>query len=580
MIAFPWRTIAILIPFSLLARFAMANDQIAWGTPTTISTDADVSTYGTLFGAINNGGDGVQGVFVNNVPFSAFPTTGRSTTQGNFTLSAPDPGTAGGFTDATGPSATPGISSNYQTLLRSSSFASSTDLFLQISNLTIGQRYQIQVWANDSNDGVASSSTVTLAGSPSVQLRLNDTGLAGGRGQYAIGTFTASAATNSFQIIGSRNASGHIFTVLTAVQVRALPAGPPPQLSNRGFYRGSLPASTGGNVLLFVHGNNSIAAYVASHNKFSSGGGTIAADGTFSFTMTLSGTSIQGSVTPNAISGSYTPTGLAGLPGLPESFNADRVTPSGMPPTAVAGKYEGNLDGVGKVTVLIDPREQLTLAGVNQITGATIGGGGLLGISGQGENPSLANRAPDWTPNDREDAGSPKFTGTFKSSPGGYDNEIVEGSINFHRGVIEGNIGGKYRGVRQSSQNHLANISTRGTVTTSSRGQVIGGFVIQNGPKQVLIRALGPSLRTAGVPEALDNPRVELFSGQTLLAENDDWPTSSNRDEIIAMNFAPPEGVESALLIRLEPGAYTAVLSGVNGGTGVALVEVYEIIRD
>jgi hypothetical protein len=413
---------------------------------------------------------------------------------------------------------------------------------------------------------------MTLSGSPSVALKTSDTGLSGGRGQFAIGTFIASAADNGFSVSPGTNQFGP-FALLTAVQVRALPDAPPPQLSNRGFYRGSLPASTGGNVLLFVHGNNSISAYVASHNKFSSGGGTIDADGSFAFTMTLAGTSITGNVTPNTISATYTPTGLPA-----ESFNADRVATSG-PTSAVAGKYEGTVDGVGKFTVLIDPTGQLTLAGVNSTTNATIGGGGVLNIQ-QGETPSLANRAADWTPDDSEDAGSPKFTGTFHSSPGGYENEIVDGGINFYRGVIEGNIGGKFRGPRESAPNHLANISTRGTVTNEARGQVIGGFIIQNGPKLVLIRALGPSLQNAGVPEALSDPRVQLYSGQTLLGENDDWQTNSNSAEITATTIAPQNSKEAALLVRLEPGAYTAVVSGNSGGTGVALVEVYEIIRD
>jgi hypothetical protein len=572
MISSPFRGFVLLISFALLARFASANDAIAWGTPSTISSDADVSTFGTLFGAINNGGDGVQGVFVNGVPFSPFPTDGQSVTHGNFTLSAA-PMNMGGFTDAGGPTPAPGISSSYQTLLGSSSYVSGgSSLSLKISGLSVGQRYQVQAWANDSRGNAGSPRSMTLSGSPSVQLKVNDTGLAGGRGQSAIGTFTATASDNTFQIGPGTNEFGP-FALLTAVQVRALPAAPPPQLSNRGFFRGSLPVSPGGNVLLFVHGNNSISAYVASHNKFSSGGGTIAPDGTFSFAMTLAGTSITGTVTASAISGSYTPTGLPA-----ESFNANRVTTSG-PTTDVAGKYEGNLDGVGKLTVLIDPKGEVTLGGVNQNTGATIGGGGTLQIQ-QGETPSLANRAADWTPDDREDAGAPKFTGSFHSSAAGYENEIVDGSINFYRGVIEGNIGGKFRGVRESSPNHLANISTRGTVTNEARGQVIGGFIIQNGPKLVLIRAMGPSLQNAGVPDALPDPRLQLFAGPTLLGENDDWQANSNRDEITATTLAPPNAKESALLIRLEPGAYTAVVSGTNGGTGITLVEVYEIIRD
>jgi hypothetical protein len=410
-----------------------------------------------------------------------------------------------------------------------------------------------------------------LSGTNSVALKVNDTGLAGGRGQYAIGTFTASATNHAFSIGPGTNEFGP-FSLLTAVQVRALPPMPPPELSNRGFFRGTLPVSMGGNVLLFVHGKSSISAYAASHNKFSSGGGTIAADGSFSFTMSLSGTSISGNVTTDTITGSYTAAGYS-----PESFNAARVANSG-PASAVAGKYEGVVDGLGKLTVLIDPTGKLTVAGVNQNDGTTVGGGGQVAIQ-SGNTASLANRPADWAPDDSEDAGSPRFTGTFSGNPAGYDNEIVSGSFNFSRGVLEGTFGGKFRGVRESAPNHLANISTRGTVTSSDRGQVIGGFIIQNGPKLVLIRGLGPSLMNAGIPEALADPNLQLYSGETLLAQNDDWQTNSNASDITATSIPPSNAKESALLIRLEPGAYTAVLSG-KGGTGIALVEVYEIVRD
>jgi hypothetical protein len=573
MSVYPVARVGILLSFGLLSVSAWAQSPITWGPPTTISTDADVSTYGTLFGAINNGGTDVQGVFVNAVPFSPFPTNGTTTTQGNFTLSSPQ-FSASGFTGEAGPNPGPGISSNYQTLLGSSSFVSGgSPLFVKISNLTVGQLYQVQVWANDSRSGGGKPRSMPLSGGGgnSVSLKVNDTGLGGGRGQYAIGTFTATAPDAGFSIGPGTNEFGP-FSLLTAVQVRALPPSPPPQLSNRGFYRGNLPVSTGGNLLLFVQGNGSIAAYAASHNKFSSGGGTVAADGSFSFTMSLPGTSISGQITPDTISGSYTATGFA-----PESFNAARGASSG-PASAVAGKYEGVVDGRGKFTILIEPTGRLTVAGVNQNDSTTVGGGGQVNLQ-TGNLAALANRAADWAPDDVEDAGSPKFNGTFNTAATGYENEIVAGSFNVCRGVLEGNIGGKFRGVRESAPNHLANISTRGTVTNTDRGQVIGGFIIQNGPKLVLIRGLGPSLVNAGIPEALTDPNLQLYSGQTLLAENDDWQTNSNASDITATSIPPSNAKEAALLIRLEPGTYTAVLSG-KGGTGIALVEVYEIIRD
>jgi hypothetical protein len=75
----------------------------------------------------------------------------------------------------------------------------------------------------------------------------------------------------------------------------------------------------------------------------------------------------------------------------------------------------------------------------------------------------------------------------------------------------------------------------------------------------------------------LANPVVQLFSGQTALAANDDWQTSPQAAAIAASGLAPSHPVESAILITLAPGPYTAIVRGVGGTTGVGLVEVFEI---
>jgi YVTN family beta-propeller protein len=93
----------------------------------------------------------------------------------------------------------------------------------------------------------------------------------------------------------------------------------------------------------------------------------------------------------------------------------------------------------------------------------------------------------------------------------------------------------------------------------------------------VLVRALGPTLTQFGVNGALANPRLDLFQGQTLIASNDDWTTAPNASQISASGYAPPNGSESAILTNLDPGNYTAIVRGVNGSTGVALVESYDL---
>lgn len=126
----------------------------------------------------------------------------------------------------------------------------------------------------------------------------------------------------------------------------------------------------------------------------------------------------------------------------------------------------------------------------------------------------------------------------------------------------------------------LSNISTRGVVGTGDN-VMIGGLVIKgSAPKTILFRALGPTLTSFGVGGALSNPHLDLYQGQTLLASNDDWMSASNAAAISASGFAPPGPAEAAILVSLNPGNYTAIVSGTGGTAGVALVEAYDLDKE
>ena len=121
----------------------------------------------------------------------------------------------------------------------------------------------------------------------------------------------------------------------------------------------------------------------------------------------------------------------------------------------------------------------------------------------------------------------------------------------------------------------LINLSTRGKVLTGDN-VMIGGFIIQgDGPQTVVVRARGPSLAAQGMPGTLADPVLQLFSGQATVASNDDWRAAANAAELQASGFAPSDDRESAVLITLNPGAYTAIVSGKGGSTGVGIVEVF-----
>jgi hypothetical protein len=132
----------------------------------------------------------------------------------------------------------------------------------------------------------------------------------------------------------------------------------------------------------------------------------------------------------------------------------------------------------------------------------------------------------------------------------------------------------------------LANISTRCLVETGDN-VMIGGFIVEgSAPKSVIIRAIGPSLSAFGISNPLTDPKLELHDGTgALIATNDNWQTtqlggiitSDQVSEIQNSQLAPTQAKESAIVATLSPGRYTAIVSGANGTTGVALVEVYDL---
>jgi hypothetical protein len=174
-------------------------------------------------------------------------------------------------------------------------------------------------------------------------------------------------------------------------------------------------------------------------------------------------------------------------------------------------------------------------------------------------------------------------------TPGAYTVQITAGS---ETGVALAEIYDASANAGAETQ-RLINISTRGTVDTGADGLLIGGFVVTgNTPKRVLIRGVGPGLAAFGVPGTLVDPRLAVYSSSTLIAQNDDWSTSqpinaqqstASAAEITAAGqsvgaFVLGAGTkDAALIITLAPGAYTAQVSGANGGTGAAIVEIYEL---
>ena len=123
----------------------------------------------------------------------------------------------------------------------------------------------------------------------------------------------------------------------------------------------------------------------------------------------------------------------------------------------------------------------------------------------------------------------------------------------------------------------MGNISTRLRVETGDN-ILIGGFIITGTQsKRIIVRAIGPSLPLTG---ALDDPILELRDAAGgLILSNDNWRIGGQETEIIATGIPPSDDLESAIVATLpaNSSAYTAVMRGVNNGTGTGVVEAYDL---
>jgi hypothetical protein len=136
-------------------------------------------------------------------------------------------------------------------------------------------------------------------------------------------------------------------------------------------------------------------------------------------------------------------------------------------------------------------------------------------------------------------------------------------------------------GTWNASLSKLGDISARSFVGAGAN-VLIGGFVI-GGPtaKTVLVRASGPAIGALGVAGTLPDPELQLYSGTNVIASNTGWggydSISAASSLVGAFPWNDSSSADSAILITLAPGAYTAIVSGASGDTGVALVEIYDV---
>lgn len=160
-------------------------------------------------------------------------------------------------------------------------------------------------------------------------------------------------------------------------------------------------------------------------------------------------------------------------------------------------------------------------------------------------------------------------------SPGTYTS-IVRGNASTS-GVALAEVYAGFGGPLQSER--LVNISTRGFVDSGDNIMIAGFILNGSGQNTIVARGIGPSLSMFGIADVLSDPQLELRNNAgTLIRANNDWMDDPvQKALIIAAGLAPTNNLESAIYETLPPGQYTALLSGINSGTGVGLVELYAL---
>jgi glucose/arabinose dehydrogenase len=206
-------------------------------------------------------------------------------------------------------------------------------------------------------------------------------------------------------------------------------------------------------------------------------------------------------------------------------------------------------------------------------------------------DPFLDLRAGDGTPiltnNNWQDTQQAQISATGLAPSNSLESAIVASlQPGTYTAIMSGN--GNTSGIglieiydlNTGASSRLGNISSRGFVQTGDN-VMIGGFIVGNniGAAKVVVRALGPSLASAGITNPLANPTLELHdSNGALIRFNNNWQEDATQAaQITSTGLQPSNSLESAIFAGLAPGLYTAIVAGFNGGTGIALVEVYEI---
>jgi hypothetical protein len=340
------------------------------------------------------------------------------------------------------------------------------------------------------------------------------------------------------------------------------------QVSLRGIYTTSVNGTL--TAVLAVHDNNAVDAYLFDTGQQAVGKGTATIDSSGNFSITGEiGYGITGTLTATGasakVSGSVTNPNWSS----PEAYSAPRTVWFGVNNSGGSSVINGSFFGKAanqvtggstNLTLIVDANDNLYL--IHEYSAGEFTGG----IGTVSPNSSMTGGTFQFT----------SVTGAAGSGSFTTDAFTMAGTLTYSINNYD------FVAFRSAAANRFGNISTRGFVGTG-QNLLIGGFIISGGPKLVLVRVLGPGLANYGVTAPLTDPSVTLYQGQTAIASNTGWQNQASAGtvaEIQATHLSPPDSGDDAILVELEPGAYTAIVSGASGDTGTALVEVYEVLLD
>lgn len=402
-------------------------------------------------------------------------------------------------------------------------------------------------------------------------------------------TLSLSGTISNGQLLGQIDGTGELFAGLAQMVAGGA--------LNAGYYEAPALNGATGTAYIIVTPSGTVTGALSSGGVVQVGVGTLAADG--KFTLQLGSNlafdaaldSSSGSLSGRLIDNKGSPTGtFAGI--------ASGVTPTDRLVNISARGSSGDNDQIIITGFIIGGTQPRTI--LLRAVGPSLSS---FGVSGVMENPvltlydaarnSIASN-DDWSTSANASLISSEGgrIGAFPLTAGSKDAALL---VTLQPGLYTAQatrVANTTNGVALieiydatltgSTSEKLVNISSRGQVRTGD-GILIDGFIVSgNAPKKVLIRGVGPALAAYGLNNLLANPMLRLFQGNTMIASNDDWGTGdattiATVSSQIGAFALTANSKDSVLLLTLLPGLYTAQLSGADGGSGIGLLEVYEV---